>query len=305
MNKVFFIAVLTLCGTLAIAKDTVPAAGESVQAIVTVEAVHAKSVPALAPEDFMVFQGRNRLRVDNVLPCQGDHAGLELYLLLDDASGSSLGSQLEDLRKFIAAQPSTTAIGVGYMRNGTVNIVENLTTNHAQAAKSLRLPLASPTVMASPFLSLSDLIKRWPANGTRHEVLMVASGVDALGGEIANPYLDTAIEQAQRNGIIVYGIYTPGAGHAGHSFWQMNWGQNHLAQLAEETGGEAYFLGFGPPVSFAPYLENVAERLSHQFLVTFVATPGEKAGFQSIKITTEVPNAELVSARRVYMPAAK
>ena len=32
---------------------------------------------------------------------QGEHAGLELFLLIDDDSSSSLGSQLEDLRKFV------------------------------------------------------------------------------------------------------------------------------------------------------------------------------------------------------------
>ena len=79
----------------------------------------------------------------------------------------------------------------------------------------------------------------------------------------------------------MYAIYTPSAGHFGHSFWRLNWGQNHLAQIAEETGGESYMLGFGPPVSFAPYLTEVAEHLAHQYLVTFLIKPGEKAGFQA------------------------
>jgi hypothetical protein len=100
----------------------------------------------------------------------------------------------------------------------------------------------------------------------------------------------------------VYGIYTPGAGHSGHSFWLMNWGQNHLAQIAEETGGESYMLGFGPPVSFAPYLGEIAEHLAHQYLVTFLITPGKKAGLQPVRLTTEVPNAELVAADKVYVP---
>ena len=38
--------------------------------------------------------------------------------LLDDSSNISLGSQLEDIRQFIIAQPATTKIGVGYMQNG-------------------------------------------------------------------------------------------------------------------------------------------------------------------------------------------
>jgi hypothetical protein len=72
--------------------------------------------------------------------------------------------------------------------------------------------------------------------------------------------------------------------------------------MASETGGEAYFLGFGNPVSFAPYLEDLMGRLNHQYLLTFLAIPGKKPGLQSVKIRTEVPNAELVAADRVYVP---
>jgi hypothetical protein len=274
-----------------------------VQMIVTVEARHGKDVPALNQGDVMVFQKSERLRVTDLVALQGQRAGLELYVLIDDASSSSLGSQLNDLRHFIESQPATTSIGIGYMRNATVNIVQNLTTDHARAAQALRLPVGSPGVMPSPFLALSDLIKRWPASPVRHEVLLVTSGIDPLGGAIANPYLDAAIENAQRAGIIVYAIYTPASGHSGHSLWRLNWGQNHLAQMGEETGGEAYMLGFESPVSFAPYLTEVAEHLAHQYLVTFLVKPGKKPGFQAVRLTTEVPNAELVSAGKVHVPA--
>ena len=83
----------------------------------------------------------------------------------------------------------------------------------------------------------------------------------------------------------------------------MNWGQNYLSQVAEETGGEAYYLGFGAPVTFAPYLEDITRRLTRQYLLTFLAKLEKKAGMQRIKLRTEVPNAELVAADRVYVPA--
>ena len=53
-----------------------------------------------------------------------------------------------------------------------------------------------------------------------------------------------------------------------------------------------------------PYLTEVAEHLAHQYLVTFLIKPGDKAGFQAVRLTTEVPNAELVAASRVCVPAA-
>jgi hypothetical protein len=286
-----------------LAQEKVAAPTVPVQMTVTVEAHHGKEVPVLNKEDVMVFQRKERLRVTNLVPRQGEQAPLQLFILIDDGSGVTLGSQLGDLRQFIETQPATTSIGIGYMRNGTIQVTQDLTADHPNAAKSLRLPLSSPGVAASPFLALSDLIKRWPASAARHEVILVTSGVDPLGGTLVDPYLDAAIEHAQRAGIIVYAIYTPGAGHSGHSYWRMNWGQNHLAQIAEETGGESYMLGFGPPVSFAPYLAEIAEHLAHQYVVTFLITPGKKAGFQPVRFTTEVPNAEIVNAGKVYVPA--
>jgi hypothetical protein len=295
--------VLAASSMFMLAQEEPPAPTVPVNMTITVESRHDKEkVPELNREDVMVFQKNQRLHVTNLVVCRGENAALELFILIDDASSWTLGSQLDDIRHFIEAQPSTTSIGIGYMRNAAVDILQNLTTDHTKAARALRLPFGSPGVMPSPYLSLSDLIKRWPASQARREVLLVSSGIDLLGGTLANPYLDSAIEHAQRAGVIVYAIYTPAAGHWRHSYWHMNWGQNHLAQITEETGGEAYMLGFGPPVSFAPYLAEVAEHLAHQYIVTFLIKAGDKPGFQGVRLTTEVPNADLVTAGRVYVP---
>lgn len=132
---------------------------------------------------------------------------------------------------------------------------------------------------------------------------MVSSGIDPLGGDVQNPYLDAAIQDVQRAGVIVYTIYTPAAGHFGHDYWRINWGQNHLTQIADEAGGESYMIGFGPAVSFAPYLEEIADHLANQYVVRFLIRPGKKAGLQAVRFTTEVPNADIVAARKVYVPA--
>jgi len=304
--KLLFASVLAGGGMLLAGTDINPGtnAGVPVQMVVTVEAVHGKTVPVLYQQDVMIRQGQDRLPVTAWVPLQGDQAGLELFVLLDDSSSTILGSYFEDLRRFIASQPRTTAIAVGYMNHATVEVVQPMTTDHALAAKALRLPFGIAGINASPYLSLTDVIKRWPPSARRHQVLMVTDGVDRLGGPyVTNPYLDNAIDDALRAGVMVYALYTPGAGHSGHSSWR-NWqGQNCLAKIAEETGGEAYMLGFGPLVSFAPYLAELSERLGHQYLLTFVAKPKPKPGFQTVKITTEVPNAEVVAAGRVYVPS--
>jgi hypothetical protein len=290
---------------LAAAQESASPTGPAVNLVVTVEARHGSNIPDVTRDDVMAYEGRDRDRVTGWLPLQGDHAGLEFFIMLDDSSNVTLGSQLEDVRQFINAQPPTTKIGVAYMANGIAQVVQNLTSDHGLTAKALRLPFGNSGASASPYFSLGDLIKRWPASDERREVLMITDGIDRYWGSGPdNAYVDTVIEQAQRAGVIVYSIYTPGVGHYGHSYWRTYWGQNYLSQLSDETGGESYYLtGPAPPVAFAPYMEDITRKLNHQYLLTFMAKPQKKAGMQRVKVQTEVPNAELVSADRVYVPA--
>jgi hypothetical protein len=300
----FILGVLT--ATTLVKSQQAPATETAVHMVVTAEARRGADAPVIQKEDVMVYQGRDRVKATDWIPLQGERAELELFILLDDASDASLGSQLEDLRRFITSQPAMTRIGLGYMRNGTVEIVQNLTEDHTMAAKSLRLPFGDAGVNASPYFSVSDLIKRWPEAPVRREILMVSDGIDRYGsGGASDPYVDQAVEQAQRAGIVIFSIYSPGVGHFGHSFWRINWGQNYLSQLSDETGGESFYLGSGAPVSFSPYLDDLSRRLLHQYLLTFLAKPVKKAGMQVVKLRTEVSNAELVAADSVYVPASE
>jgi hypothetical protein len=275
--------------------------------LVTVEARRGSEVPSVGREDVMVYEGHDRDRVTDWAPAEGDRAGLELFILLDDASGVSLGTQLEELRQFINSQAASTKIGVAYMQDGAAKVAQGLTSDHTLAAKALRLPIGIAGINASPYFSLSDLIKHWPGSTARREVLMISDGIDDYygSGDLQDPYLSAAIDDAQRAGIIVFAIYLPGAGHDGHSYWRTYWGQIYLSRVGDETGGESYYIGFnGPPVSVKPFLDDLDHRLTHQYLLTFVPKPQKKSGFQRVKIMTEVPKAELVSANKVYVPAA-
>jgi hypothetical protein len=281
--------------------------GVQVRMTVSVEARHGTEIPPITREDVVVEEGREHDKVTGWIPAQGPNAGLDLLVLLDDSSSSSLGSQLEDIRAFVAQQPPTTFIGVGYAQNGTVRMVQNFTQDHASAAKALRLPLgAGAGVDASPYFSVSDYVKHWPANPARprREILLISSGADTYyGGGPEDPYVDNAVEDAQRAGVTIYSIYAPGSGHAGHSFYRMNWGQNYLSELSDKTGGESYYLGLGAAVSFTPYLDELTHQLQHQYLLTFLPKPEKKAGMQRVRLATEVSGAELVYAESVYVTA--
>ena len=306
MAGVLLAATALAVGLSSVVAQEASSTGPPVHMVVTVEPRHGSNVPVINREDVMVYQGRDRAKVMDWLALQGEHAGLQLFILIDDSANTSLGSQLEDVRQFINAQPATTAIGVAYMRNGIADVLQNPTNDHAQAAKALRLPFGDSGASASPYFSVTDLIKRWPETPVRREILMVSDGIDRFWGSgPSDPYVDSTIEDAQRAGVIIFSIYMPGGGHFGHSFWRINWGQNYLSQISDETGGESYYLGFGAPVSFAPYLDDLTHRLTRQYLLTFLAKPEKKAGFQQVKLRTEVPNAELVGADRVYVPVGQ
>ena len=308
-NKTFFSAIAValvlgmMAGGTARAQQGAPE-GVPAHLVVTVEAHKGSEVPTINRDDVMVYEGKERDQVVDWIPALGDHAALELFVMLDDGSNLTLGSQLEEIRKFIEGQPPTTAIGVAYMQNGIAKVAQNPTTDHALAAKALRLPMGTRGANGSPYFSLTDLIKRWPESKARREVFMATDGIDLYygTGDLQDPYLDEAIDNAQRAGILVSAIYTPGVGHFGHSYFQAYWGQLYLAALAEKTGGEAYYIGFtGPPVSFTPYLEQFSQQLSHQYFLTFLAKPPKKPGLQRVRVRTEVQHADLVSAQEVYV----
>ena len=281
-------------------------AGPAVNMVVTADARHGMNPGPVDQQDVMVYEGKTRDNVTSWVPAKGENADLELFILIDDSASASLGTQLDDIRQFISSQPSTTKVGVAYMQNGIAQIVQNLTSDHAQAAKSVRLPMGIAGVNASPYFSLEDLIKRWPAGSRRREVLMISDGIDLYYGEdLQDPYVSHAIEQAQRAGIVIFAIYNPGAGHYAHSYWRSYWGQLYLSQVTDETGGDSYYMGFnGPAVSFVPYLDQLQHRLNNQYLLTFTAKPEKKSGLQPVRLTTELPNTELIGADHVYVPAS-
>jgi hypothetical protein len=309
-----FFAALTLAmfvtASSSNAQETTTAA-IPVRIAVTANVANNKRIPEINPEDIVVKQGNERLQVTEWVTASGERAGLDLFILIDDASDTSLGLYLDDLRTFINTQPATTLVGVGYMRNATVQIMQNFTTDHAAAAKALRLPFGTAGAYGSPYLSLTDLIKRWPENQNRREVVMVTDGIDrARGGPrwrglSTNPDVDIASDVAMRTGTIIHTIYAPGTGRLHRNYWEANNGQMGLAKLADVTGGESFFLGLQSPVSFRPYLDDLQKTLNNRYLLSFSAKPATKAGLQYISLSTEIAGVEFSAPDAVWVPAAK
>jgi hypothetical protein len=310
LRKYMVSALAVACVTFCIQRlGTIPAEAATdkaeqkavpVHLVVTDEAQNDGDViSTMTREDVKVKQGKKTVPVTDWIPARGEQAALQLFILIDETCNTSLGQHLADLKEFINAQPATTWIGLRYARNTTVTIAENLTADHDKVAKAVRLPLGSVSAQDSIYLSLVDLMKRWPESKVRREILVVGDGIDRLRGnpngsgvtasdpmaqggfdasqrgmpaprslgmnpggmDYSGPYMSPDVDQAsqvaQRTGVIVHSIYVPGVGHYGRNYYDMNNGQNGIAKLSDETGGESFFLGFQTPVSFKPNLERL------------------------------------------------
>jgi len=307
--------------------------------VVTNEAQRGADVPTLQSQDVKVKMGRDFVKVNELVPARDNSADMQLLILIDDTLDPGLiGSYLNDLRDFINAQPKTTAIAVAYMSNTTIQIAQNFSPDHDAAAKALRLPRGALSAMDSPYLSVVSLAKGWPQQKIRREVLLVADGIDRLRGTgggggggfrggfggpgmggpgmgaQTRPYhsidmstisadVDQASEAAQKTGIIVYSIFARGVGRMARSMWDAETGLSGLTKLSEETGGECFSIGTQNPVSFKPYLDQLQRLLNNQYYVVFQATQSKKSELRSVKISTEVPNSEIVHADNVWVPA--
>lgn len=242
----------------------------------------------------------------NWVAAQGPRAGLDLFILIDDALDSNLGLHLKDLRNFINAQPAATNIAVGYTRNATIQIARDFTSDHAAAADALRMPIGTEGAYGSPYLSAIDLMKRWPDSPNRREIILITDGIDRTWrshNDFSNPDVDLAMDVARRTGTMVHTIWYPSRGHWHRNFWLAMRGEYGLARLSEASGGEAFYLGPATPVAITQYLDRLQKVFDNQYLVTFSARTDKKAKLQNIDITTEIAGVDLSSADAVWVPA--
>src|SRR5579863_9177364 len=307
MGAIFGLVLGTIFAALpASAQQASSSTDVPVHMVVTAKPHHGAQAPAIAADDVKVFQRGKLDAVTSWVPLQGDRAGLQLFILIDDTSRDSLALQFSSIKNFIDEQPASTAIGIGYMRNGAVFTAQDLTTDRALAEKSLRLPVGASVGYTSPYLALSDLMKKWPATKDRREILMITSGTDPLGGgyfndPFNNPYLDAAADQAQRGGFIIYSIYSPGSGRLGRGLIRTELAQTGLDVLAQRTGGATYYLMYGSPVDLTPYLQDVTYNLKHQYELVFLAKSAKKPTLEPVKVKTEMPKIGLISAENGYV----
>jgi len=286
------------------AQETPP--GVPISVVVTLEPRRGKTIPPIEKEDIIVRQDKEKRPVTGLAPL-GDQAKTQLLLLIDDSARGTFDTEINTLKQFVNGLPPNFETAVAYMRNGIAQFTQQFTSDHAAAANSIRVAEGAGGADVSPYDSLSDAIKKWPDNeAQRKEVVMISSGIEGLGGGLNadNPYVTAGINSALRAGVIVYTIYSPSVGHFGHSYWRQTWGQNFLAELADQTGGESYMIGFESPVSFQPFLDAILGLQRNQYLLSFEAKPAKKAGLQRIRVAIENKDASIAAPQQVWVKAS-
>lgn len=268
----------------------------------TVTAVGKKGAPTeIKREDVQAFLNKERVQIADWR--RGED--LSLAILIDDTIETQAASQWNDLKAFIEALPKNTHVAVAYARNGSAMVAQDFTTDHALAAKALRIPLGTGGAFNSPYLSLQDWLKRWPGpSPKRRSLLLISAGVDYFRGsfEPIDPDVDLTIELAQKANVNLWTIYYPTGGHFGSRFYPTFYAQANLSRLSEETGAESFYLGFDQPITLKPYFDEIREHLNNQYLLTFQGSEGGKQGkFERFRVTTEFPNVEFLTFTQLFL----
>jgi len=276
-------------------------------AVVTVLPKHEGDavVPSVANQDLSIKVNGKNARVTKWEPYKSPNDRVELVLLIDDGARSSLGTQLEDITSFVKTLPPNVKVAIGYMQQGRTTFAAPLSDDHERVLSALHLPGGSAGFSASPYFCLSDLAKNWPSNdtGARREVVMVTDGVDSyqLHYDPDDPYVQAAMNDAVKAHLVVYAIYWVNRGRIDATGYENNAGQNLLQEVTQATGGKSFWQGFGNPVSFQPYFEELTRRLRNQYELGFVTALKDKPEVETFKLKLSAPSDDVSAPEKVLV----
>jgi hypothetical protein len=259
----------------------------------------------LRAEDLQVKLNGKESTVTGWTPLRGAGSPLELVILIDGSARASLGTQMSQIEGFVKEMPSHASMAIAYMQNGRAALTGPLSTDPAEVLKGLRLPGGGPGSNGSPYFCLSDLAKNWPSSdlSARREVVMITDGVDNYNPRYDpnNPYVQSAINDSARAGLVVYSIYWSNKGRLDSSALENGAGQSLLNMVAEATGGSNYWQGTGNPVSFDSYFKDLRIRFENQYRLSFAITLKGKAEVQSMKVKVGGPDAKVYFPQQVFV----
>jgi len=230
---------------------------------------------------------------------------LELVLLIDGSVRASLYGQAGDIIEFAKEIPSNTTMAIAYMESGRAALEGPLSSDPAAVEHGLHMTGGGPGSNASPYFCLSDLARNWPskATGARRVIVMITDGVDEYDQrfDADDPYVQSAINDSLRAGIVIFTMYWHDQGRASNSERSTDTGQNHLSQATQATGGNSYWQGNSNPVSLNPYFEDLRRRLRSEYALVVSAPFKGKPFTASLKLKATAPNAKITTPQSIYL----
>jgi hypothetical protein len=276
---------------------------------------HGQAVVTLIPKgsESSAIQLQNlELKVDgkqsnitHLAPAKGPNSPLELVILVDGSARSSLGTQLGDIGGFVKEMPNNAKIAIAYMQNGRAALTGPLSSDPTAVLRGLHLPGGGSGTSASPYFCLSDLAKNWPSQdpSARREVVMITDGVDYYNPRFDpnDPYVQAAINDSIRSGLVVYSFYWLNRGPIDRSEYENNAGQSLLSELTQATGGSSYWQGSGNPVSFGPFFKDLRQRLQNQYKISFTSALKDKPELQRFSLKVDGAGAKIYAPQQVFV----
>jgi hypothetical protein len=205
---------------------------------------------------------------------------IAVAVLIQDDVIPSISNEIKSIDNFIRRLPRGSRVMVGYIRSGS--------------------PVGSPTAAPyNPYVEIVEGLKRFEALPKgRRAMLVISDGVDTSRGfdvvSVAQSIdLERAVKEAQRLGVAIYAFYAPTVtATARNNQFLASSGQGSLEVLSKETGGRAFFQGTGAPVSFDPFLNDLAVSFTRQIALTYLSTHGKK-GYHRIEIRSDNTGVEI------------
>jgi hypothetical protein len=301
------LAALMVAGVLLLAAQSFAQSGKGEgqgRAVVTIFAKHSEVAPTVSQKDVSIKVNGKDSSVTGWEQYKGADDALELVVLIDSGA-RNLGRQFEEITQFVQSLGPHTKIAVGYMENGRAAMAGPLSADHKQVAGELHLPAGPST---NPYFSLSDLAQHWPAQHShdpkvRREVILLSDGVDPNNQRFDpdDPYVQSAINDSVRAGLVVYTIYWRSRPDGGDNSMIATGGQSLLDEITRATGGNSYQSGTDNPVSFQPFFEDLVRRFANQYALEFAAGFNRKPAIETFKLKVEGLGLQVTAPQQVFI----
>jgi VWFA-related protein len=298
-SQIFSLLLIAIIGLSNFTGLALAAEKERIKTItVTVDQKGHSSVPALDPEDFLVYEDGIQQKVISVSPATVQNAPLNIAIVIQEGL-PQVNSEMKSLKKFIQGLPDGSQVMVAYINGGFMDIRQSFTTDLNKAAGKLRIVSSTTSIPASPYLSLIDVMKRF--NGLeqgRNEILFISSGLDPLNGVSSTPtsnlYLEKAIKVAQQENITIFSLFAPSL--TTRRTFIASRGQDSLNYLSEQTGGHAFLMGTSGFVTFDAPLADLSRLLNQQYVIAYKSQNTDK-DFHRVKVTTDYSNIKVTAIK--------